>query len=267
VKSSRTESSVTSAERPGLFRGVAQILLFNWHFYAAALLFDLFVLVLLSRFSPQAWVRVGLCMSAGVATFWSLSSLLVSHWVYDRSELYQWNWLGALLPNRPVTWANIHAGLDQTSDALTRLFPVAQPRVLDIYAPSEMSEPSIRRARQYSQRRHPSEPTSHEALVLRDGECDVVFLIFAAHELRGHEARLQFFREVSRALKADGRVVLVEHLRDWKNFLAYGPGAFHFFSKREWLTVSGDARFRVESQIGVTPFVRCFVFAKYNMDE
>jgi hypothetical protein len=267
VKSFRTEDSIVVVRRPGRFREVAQIFLFNWHFYAAALLFDVFVLLTLSRFSLQGWIRIPLCVSAGVATFWFLSSLLVSHYVYDRSELYRWDWLATLLPNQPVTWANIHAGLDQTSDALMRLFPVARPRVLDIYARSEMSEPSIRRARQCSQHRHPSETTSPKALVLRDGECDAVFLIFVAHELRLHEARLQFFYEISRALKPNGRVVLVEHLRDWKNFLAYGPGAGHFFSKREWLMVSSKAGFRVAQQTGITPFVRCFVFAKLNMDE
>lgn len=265
VKSSPAESSITAVELPGLLRGVTQIFCFNWHFYAAALCFDLLVLLILSRYSLQGWIRIGLYLSAGVASFWFLSSLLVSHYVYDRSELYRWNWLETLMPNRPAAWANIHAGLDQTSDALMRLSPTVKPRVLDIYAPSEMREASIRRARQHSERRHPSEATSPEALALDDGECDAIFLIFVAHELRRSESRIQFLREVNRALKPDGRVVLVEHLRNWKNFLAYGPGAFHFYSRREWLTVSDKAGFRVERQMGITPFVCCFVFAKSNM--
>jgi SAM-dependent methyltransferase len=247
--------------RPMSFRGVRQIFLYNWHFYAATVVFDLAAAVLI-RFSSSAWMRLFICVIAVAATFWALSSLLVSHYVYDRSPLCQWNWLRKVLKEPPGHWANIHAGLDQTSESLMQMFPDGRRRVLDIYVRSEMGEPSIERARRSALPAAAAEAANPFALPLENGECDAVFVIFAAHELRKRKSRIQFFREILRALTANGCVVLVEHLRDWKNFLAYGPGALHFFSRREWLGVGSGAGFSVSSEIGVTPFVRCFVLAK-----
>lgn len=248
--------------QPNSFSGVWQIFLYNWHFYAAALVLDLIAVVFLVRFSPPAAIRLTVMLGSAIASFWAVSSLLVSHYIYDRSRLYQWNWLAAVVKRNPVSWANIHAGLDQTSEALIRLFPAARRRILDIYVSSEMSEPSIERARHHMETAAAPEKADPLALPLKNCECDTVFLIFVAHELRRQEARLQFFREVGRALKPSGCVVLVEHLRDWKNFLAYGPGALHFFSRREWLTVGSQAGFKVADELRITPFVGCFVLAK-----
>jgi SAM-dependent methyltransferase len=246
----------------GSFSGAWQIFLYNWHFYAAALVLDLIAAVFLVRFSPPAAVRLAVMLGAAISSFWALSSLLVSHYIYDRSRLYQWNWLPAVVKRTPVSWANIHAGLDQTSEALIRLFPAAQHRILDVYVPSEMSEPSIARARRHTEKAAVPEKADPRALPLKNCECDTIFLLFVGHELRRREARLQFFREVGRALKPGGCVVLVEHLRDWKNFLAYGPGALHFFSRREWLAVGSRAGFEVANELCITPFVGCFVLAK-----
>ncbi len=258
--------SVTDAQaevRPGArFAGMWQILLYNWHFYVAAAILDLLVAAALSRLSLPIWIRIIFILLAAVTTFWAVSSLAVSHYIYDRSQLYQWTWLLPLLANPPRNWANIHAGLDQSSEPLSRLFPGSARKILDIYQPSEMSEPSIERARRRVESAAESTPANPAALPLKDEECDAIFLIFVAHELRRPAARLQFFVEVSRSLKTGGTVVLVEHLRDWKNFIAYGPGAFHFFSEREWLGVSSAAGLHVALQSQVTPFIRCFVFVK-----
>src|SRR5271166_1416947 len=246
----------------GGFSGMWQIFLYNWHFYAAALVLDVIAVVFLVRFPPPAGIRIAVMLACAIASFWALSSLLVSHYVYDRSRLYRWNWLAPVVKQNPDNWANIHAGLDQTSEALIRLFPAAQRRILDIYVPSEMSEPSIERARQHSMKVVLTEKADPLALPLQDRECDAVFLIFVAHELRRRETRLRFLREVARSVKPSGCVVLVEHLRDWENFLAYGPGALHFFSRREWLAVARQAGLDVANEFRITPFVACFVLEK-----
>src|SRR5262249_35763999 len=119
---------------PGTYRGAWQILVFNWPFYALACAVDVLATVLLWFFRLPPSVRALMYIAAGTATFWAVSSLLVSHYVYDLSALYQWDWLATILKRNPRRWANIHAGFDQTSFALTQAFPGTQPRILDIYS-------------------------------------------------------------------------------------------------------------------------------------
>ena len=251
----------TIAEPFSRYQGVRQILIYNWPFYVAACLIDILAIVVMSQVVLPQLMLIGVYGITGLATFWGLSSLLVSYYIYDRSPLYEWRWLPVLLSRAPQSWANIHAGLDQTSDPLLRMFPGTERRVLDIYTPSEMSEPAIERARR-SATIPLVEPANPFALPLEDQSCDTIFLIFAAHELRRHNARVRFFCELRRALERGGSILLVEHLRDWKNFLAYGPGALHFFSRREWMTVGSHSGLHVAREVSVTPFVRCFVFTE-----
>jgi SAM-dependent methyltransferase len=254
-----------AANKRSGFSGVWQIFLYNWHFYAATLALDL-VAALLMKSSFPTTVRLGVGVVAAVSTFWVLSSLLASHYIYDLSRLSEWHWLTEVLEKSPDSWLNIHAGLDQTSDSLMRLFPAARHRILDIYFPSEMSEPSIQRARRHAQPPSAPETANPFILPLENCERDVVFVIFAAHELRRRESRLKFFRELRRILRPSGRIVLVEHLRDWKNFVVYGPGVFHFFSRRDWLLIGTQAGFNGAHEVSITPFVRCFVLTKPTFD-
>ncbi|HEY2461975.1 MAG TPA: class I SAM-dependent methyltransferase [Candidatus Acidoferrum sp.] len=251
--------------QPGNFSGVKQIFLYNWHFYAAAVVLDLLVWFWL-RHSLPASASILVCFAAALASFWAVSSLLASHYVYDRSDLYQWNWLKSALKRNPQLWINIHAGLDQSSESLVRLFPNSRHRILDIYTQSEMTEPSIRRARNYTPSAVAAERANPLTLPLEDCACDTIFLIFVAHELRSPTTKIQFFHELHRALAPGGCIVLAEHLRDWKNFLAYGPGAFHFFSRRTWLAVAAEAGLSITKEFGIASFVRCFVFTKTVAD-
>ncbi len=73
-----------------------------------------------------------------------LVSLLASHFIYDRSGLYDLGWLNVDAPDRLV---NIHAGFDETSALLASLFSQAHLRVLDFYDPDKHTESSIKRAR------------------------------------------------------------------------------------------------------------------------
>jgi SAM-dependent methyltransferase len=238
--------------------GVRQIFAYNRSFYLATVA-GLAAAFLLSLFLPSPFGRL-LSAAASVALFWLSSSLLVSHVIYDRSGLYESAWLRRVLQNRPQRWIQIHAGLDETSELLAAAFPAAEERVVDIYDPREMTEPSISRARRLN--RQYSVPSDFRRLPAATGEFDAAFLIFAAHELRRTEHRVLLFGEIGRALKSEGELVLVEHLRDWKNFLAFGPGFLHFFSARSWKHDAGAAAFRLKRQATLTPFVRIFVFGK-----
>src|SRR5579863_2354141 len=135
------------SSRAERFEGVLQILAFNWTFYAMGAFVLIVLLVLSNCFAISLAFRLLIYPGMALTLFWMISSLLVSHYVYDRFPLYRWQWLIPLFDKPPAHWANIHAGLDQTSVELGRLFPDPSPRILDIYDTSRMTEASIKRAR------------------------------------------------------------------------------------------------------------------------
>jgi SAM-dependent methyltransferase len=241
------------------FQGVAEVVRFNWPYYALAAVVILAGGTLAARMQSNA----SLILWAGVilAAYWLLASILVTFYVYDVSELYSWGWLARLLGSKPVSWANFHAGLDETSEAFRALFPGSASHVFDIYDSSQMTEPSIERARSNSLSSS-DRPILDGKIPLEDSQLEAAFVIFAAHELRSHPERVKFFNELARVLKMEGHLVLVEHLRDFKNFAAYGPAFKHFFSRREWLSVAQESGLAVQTESSIAGFVHCFIFSK-----
>jgi SAM-dependent methyltransferase len=245
----------------GRFQGVAEIVAFNWPWYAAGGL-ALMAGVVILQWWPLAFAyRVSGWVACGAAALWAIGSLLASYWVYDRSPLREWRWVERVLPRPPKTWCNIHCGLDESTGALREFFPEATLAVLDIFDPAEMTEPSIARARKGRGHKE-SIAARARRLPLADGSCDAVCLLFAAHEMRMATGREALFGEVHRILNSDGLVIVAEHLRDVPNFCAFGPGAFHFFSRREWLLVFADASLQLTDEFLITPFVRVFVLRR-----
>ena len=89
-------------------------------------------------------------------------------------------------------------------------------------------------------------------------------LLLSAHELRTRDARIALLKELRRALAPGGKIILAEHLRDWKNFLAFGPGFLHFFSRREWRENAAAAGLAVEREFQITPFIGVFVLRRIS---
>jgi SAM-dependent methyltransferase len=252
-----------AAERPlrGPFDGVLQIVRYNWSLYVGAILAAAAVIMLVWLMHPPPAAAVVLIAGAAAGVFWLAASLGVSYYVYDLSDLYRWEWIRSRLADHPHDLVNVHAGLDETSEALRRLYPATELAVLDIYDREEMPEPSIARAR--------AEAGSTGAiradfrkLPLASGSVDAMCAIFAAHELRRAAAKEAFFGEAWRVLEPGGRLLLVEHLRNGWNLAAFGPGAFHFFPRREWLRVANACGFQLVEEISRTVFVRAFVFGR-----
>lgn len=237
------------------YQGVSQIISYNRGFYGATLA-AVAVAMGAATYLHGVW-RLAIVAGSAVALVWTAASLVVSHYVYDRSPLYSLDWLTL----RPGTWANVHAGLDETTESLRVRLPGSVSYVWDIFDPEQMTEPSIEQARQSSDTA-PAERVSWRALPIAEEAVDAVFLMFVAHEFRNMEARHEFFREVARVLRPGGSVVMVEHLRDLPNFLAYGPGFLHFQSRRTWNAAFTTARFAVRRERTLTPFVRVFELRK-----
>jgi SAM-dependent methyltransferase len=234
-----------------------KIFLYNRRFYMGAVS-AIAGALLIAFYTNPPWRTLAL-IGALPALWWLCSSLLVSYYVYDRSPLYSLRWLDRCLSRSPERWVNIHAGLDETSERLAALFPSAEGRILDVYDRREMTEPSIAEARRITPAHLRTTGADWRALPLADHAVDTAFLIFAAHELRHSSARAQLFREVARVLRAGGELVLVEHLRDWPNFLAFGPGFLHFLPERAWRRAAEAASLRLKLRTSLTPFVHVFV--------
>ncbi len=246
----------------GKYTGALNILQYNVHYYAASLCAMLAIGALLwFRLLPRAG-QAALIGAAALTAFWSLSSLFASYYVYDYVGVTRWNWILRILLSPSHRWLNIHAGLDESTAILTQLFPGSEYMVLDIYDPREMTEPSIARARRVHPSPQPAVIGKLDALPLPDRDRDTLFLLFAAHEIRQAARRTEFFQEAARVLANSGQLLLVEHLRDWKNFVAFGPGFLHFYSRNEWLRVARDAGLTIKREDSVTPFVRYFVMIK-----
>jgi hypothetical protein len=242
------------------YQGLLQIFNYNRPFYVWTISGSI-ATIIVSAWLPLA-LRALLLLATGAAIFWTCSSLLVSHYIYDRSNFYGLSWLHGCLARPPVRWINIHSGVDETSLVIDSMFPGSQGQIADIYDPREMTEPSIERARRIAGA--PLATTNRRALPAQDQMFDAAFLIFAAHELRHHEARVRLFREVARVLCIGGELVLVEHARDWANFLAFGPGFLHFFSERTWRNAANEAGLPIRLHHTLTPFVHVFVLRRQS---
>lgn len=246
----------------GRYEGMLQILKFNRHFYGLMVVMVIALVAFAGLSQVGNALRVVALAAAGLAMFWGCASLLASHWVYDLSPIYKWDWIAKLFETPPRRWANIHAGLDESTTALKALFPGTDGRVLDIFDAQAMTETSIATARKAAKVSEPAMVADFRALPFANESLDAVFLIFAAHELRRAHDRETFFREVNRVVARDGLVVLVEHLRDWRNFLAFGPGFMHFLPRSQWLQGTRAAGLRIVHEFSITPFVRIFLIRR-----
>ncbi len=133
---------------------------------------------------------------------------------------------------------------------------------MDFYHSLGEKEISIQRAKK-------AYPLSSDALEidlskipLADHSVDKVFLIFAAHEVRDASERINFFKEINRVLRNQGQVIVVEHIRDVPNFIAYNVGFLHFLSRGDWLRTFKSSGMRLRNAIKHTPFISIFVLEK-----
>ncbi len=237
------------------FQGVYNIVHFNWHFYVLSIGFVFVTLVLTSFLSEEfLFFSYVICCLIMVPTIFSL---LVSYYIYDRSGLYDLNWLGESgIRGKTV---NIHAGFDETSSLLNEKFKFTDFMVLDFYDPSKHTEISIKRARAA----YPAFPGTKQVtaanLPLGDQSMDNIFVLFSAHEIRNETERIKFFKELNRVIKPTGKIFIMEHLRDAANFIAYTVGFFHFYSKAAWFRAFRVARLAIQDEVKYTPFISIFV--------
>lgn len=253
------------------FEGTKNILKFNWPFYVLGFLVIVgggcLIPIILSIPNMPLQMMQAAVLAWGLALQWWCLSICAAFAVYDFSELYTFRWFFNTVDGPPDHLLNLHAGFDETSRGLRILFPDARIQVFDFYSAERSTEPSIARARLEYQKQPPGTavqaiPVGLTGWDLPDESQDVVHLFMSAHELRKPEDREALFAEVHRVLKPKGEVILVEHLRDWLNFIAFGPGYFHFYPRREWLRLAKKCGFKVRLEKKIAGLVQVFYLCK-----
>lgn len=238
-------------------QGIKNIIRFNWHFYLFAA-GALFVLLIARHFFALAF-NTGFTIIILLLITNVLLSLLASLYIYDLSQLYLLKWIDVLEVRPYSNLVNIHAGFDETSELLSVKYYDCNLKVLDFYNPKDHTEISIKRARKVYPPFPGTQQISTSAIPLSQHSVDVIFVLLAAHEIRNKEERIMFLKNLRETLKSEGKIVILEHLRDLSNFIVYNAGCFHFFSKAEWLLNFEYAGLKLNSEIKVTPFLSAFI--------
>lgn len=244
----------------GAFQGLKNIIRFNWHFYIIAIV-AIIGLLIAQPFIPDAFTGYVLLIILFILLSTTLS-LAVSYYVYDYAGLYSLDWLNFLSVAVEHRLANIHAGFDETSMLLSEKYPGRNMVVLDFYNPEKHTEISIERAR----KAYPAFPGTRgintSTVPLNPGSIDIIFVLLAAHEIRDREERCIFFNELRKSLSSEGKIIVLEHLRDVANFLAYNVGYLHFFPRKEWVYTFNSANLTLDKEVKVTPFLSAFILQK-----
>ncbi len=239
------------------FQGVLNILSFNRHFYVIGLgIIAVFFASGLLIHWPDAFFW--LIIAAFLYGF--IMPLIVSAYVYDFSGYYHLHWLNSIITDykNENLIVNINAGFDETSFIIKNKFPQADLKVFDFYDMKRHTEPAIKRARKVSLVYPDTQQIASNSIPLKDGSADIVFLLSAVHEIRSNEEKVRFLKECYRICKSDGKVIMVEHLRDFPNLLAFTVGFTHFFSRSVWKKAFELAGFCSFKEIKFTPFMSIF---------
>lgn len=243
------------------FQGVVNILSFNRHFYVIGLAVLALVVASSLLFNLPSFL---LWTIVGAFSYGLLMPLIVSAYIYDFSKYYNFDWLSKYGINDAEgnKFVNINAGFDETSFIIKNIFPKSELEVFDFYDSKRHTESAIVRARKVSLVYPKTKQIKYDLIPLKDKSVDVVFLLSAAHEIRSNEEKKKFLKECHRICKANGKVIMVEHLRDLPNFLAFSVGFTHFFSKKVWERAFKNVQFSSFEEQKFTPFMSIFNVGK-----
>ena len=239
------------------FQGVLNIISFNRHFYYYGVA-TLLLILLAAHFldlSPAINILIILGFIYGL-----LTPLIISAFVYDYSGFYNFDWLDNYIEDRSkeMKVVNINAGFDETSFIIKSKLKNADLEVYDFYDEDQHTEPAIVRARKVSLTYPNTKQIESNAFPSEDNSADIIFLLSSVHEIREFGEKVEFLKECLRICKPKGKIIMVEHLRDLPNFLAFTIGFTHFFSRSVWKKAFSEAGFKSFKEKKFTPYMSIF---------
>jgi ubiquinone/menaquinone biosynthesis C-methylase UbiE len=239
------------------FQGVLNILSFNRHFYVFGLITLAFIIISFLIFN---WSTVFLWIVILSFLYGLIMPLIVSAYVYDFSGYYNFDWLKNynFTDTEGKQILNINAGFDETSFIIKNNFPKSDLQVFDFYNAKQHTEPAIIRARKVSLVYPNTQQIVSNAIPIKDNSVDLIFLLSAVHEIRTQDEKIEFLKECNRVCKPTANVIMIEHLRDFPNFVAFTIGFTHFFSKNTWKKAFQAAGFSTVTEQKFTPFMSIF---------
>ena len=235
------------------------VVVFNWHFFLIAAL-ACAVGILGIIYLDVSWIRIVLGLGVAAGIYFMIVSIIASYFVYDHSDLYKLSWWpDRVMPDGASDAVLVHAGFDPASRKLAKKYSDMNLRILDFFDDDTTTETSIRTARKLFPPLEGETQIKIDAWPLDDGSQDVVFAISAAHEIRNNDERATFFHEANRVLRKGGRLVVVEQLRDVRNFLAFGGAVLHFLSHATWIQSFSAGGFGKPDEFWISPWMKAFV--------
>ncbi|MDQ3127780.1 MAG: YndJ family protein [Chloroflexota bacterium] len=207
---------------------------------------------------PDA-LRIGVGLAGLGALVATSAAVLVTWRVFGPEAPERWAWIRSVGTDS-ARWLNLTTGFDDSTATLRATLP-GRGSAIDVFDSSRTHAAALRLARAAFPPASESVPVAGLPAVVDSASVDTVFLLMSAHETHDQERR-SLFAATRSALAPGGRLVLVEHLRDRANVLAFGPGAWHFSDRDDWLRSADSAGLELLDERGLGPWVRGFVFGR-----
>lgn len=236
------------------FEGVWNVVRFNWHFYVIVFGIMGLILAVFPMF-PDFYQALSLTL-VFIMIMPVLISLFVTYQVYDNTSLYEMEWLEEY--GDDIEIASFNAGFDETTLLMRDKKPQANVTALDFYDPEHHTEISIKRANKAYPHLPGTLKIKTNNIPLEENSIDLAVGFLSMHEIRDKPERIMFFKNLQTILKEEGEIVIIEHLRDIPNFLAYNIGFVHFLSAATWQKTFKEAGFVVKEEKKINPLMTKF---------
>ena len=253
-------------DRTSRYRGTLDYIAAHWPAYIfgyAGIILLLMVLVIISGYLGW-WAFIPLSFAVLLlVAFYLGASIWAAHLQHDGAVH---DILIELARIRPEDrFVHVDVGLRATAIGMGRQLTTGHMTVVDIYNPQLMPSGAIARGRALAPRPGPdSRVTWREGsitlLPLPDSSARVVTMDFTLGALWQDGDRRQLLAEVNRILRPGGRLVIVEKVRGYTNWLVWGPLALRLLPDEYWrglLTGAGlEVRQEMEQFRGMVRFFR-----------